>query len=102
MHSHSSFVKNGFYSCLNIHHHQTLKTSSGKIIDSIALNGTTKFEDVIAGSVNTNGDCDGAYFTDGKLEYSNVVVMYSITLTIRNEMNSLYIDMLTKICETER
>lgn len=93
MHSHASMVKGSFQSfikeihrdeCLNIHHHQTLKTSSGLIIEGIALNGTTKFVDVVAGTINTNSDCTGAYFSDSRNEYADVVVQYSITLTIRD------------------
>lgn len=91
--SHSAMVRGSFQSfikeihrdeCLNIHHHQTLKTSSGLIIDNIALNGTTKFVDIVAGSINQNAECSGAYFTDSKNEYANVVVQYSITLTVRD------------------
>lgn len=93
MHSHASIAKGSFQSfikeihreeCLNIHHHQTFKTSSGIIIEDISLNGTTKFIDTVAGRINTLGECEGAHFIDSRIEYFDVVVQYSVTLTVRD------------------
>lgn len=93
MHSHASMVRGSFQSfikeisreeCINIHLHQSLKTSTGLIIQDIALNGTTQFVDIVAGKINSLGDCQGGYFTDSRNEYAEVVVQYSVTLTVRD------------------
>lgn len=93
MHSHASMMRNTIYTfikelsrdeCLNIHRHGSLKTSSGGIIADIKPNATTKFGDAVAGYVDGNPNCQGEYFTDGRNDYHNAVVQYSITLTIRD------------------
>lgn len=98
MHSHSSMVRGAFNTfikeisreeCLNIHRHRSLKTISGRIVDNILANGTTKFDDVAAGHVDGSANCKGGHFTDGKNEWDNVVVQYSITLAIRDFSTSV-------------
>lgn len=108
MHSHSSMVRGSFSSfikeipreeCLNIHRHRSLKTQTGLIIDNIALNGTTKFIDIVAGSINSNAECQGAFYTDGKNEYDSVIVQFSITLVIRDFTASVYASRDTVLIE---
>lgn len=98
MASHASMVKNTIYTfikelsredCLNIHRHGSLKTASGKIVANIKSNDTTTFWDAVAGSVDGQPNCQGEYFTDGRNEWHNAIVQYTVTLRIRDFSTSV-------------
>lgn len=93
MHSHSSLVKGALRTfikeitrdeCLKIHLHGSLRTITGLIVDNIKPNASTMFHDETAGYTFGDARCHGGRFTDGKNQWDNVVVQYSVTLTIRD------------------
>lgn len=93
MWSHASMVRNTIYSymkelsreaCLNIHRHGSYKTSTGSIIANIKANDTTNFIENVAGFVDGEPNCQWEYFSDGQVNYHNVIVQYTVALTLRD------------------
>lgn len=63
--------------------------SLSQTVQDIKVNGSTKFEDLVAGHVDGEPNCQGEYFTDGKNDWHNVIVQYAITLTLRDFTTSV-------------
>lgn len=90
MHSHSSVVAMGFQSkIITVGHDecdamQRLKTAYvyGKAINGLTSNSTLTTSLVMAGGLDSDGTCNGAYFHDGNRGWSNVVVQGILKISL--------------------
>jgi hypothetical protein len=85
-------VRNGFYSeviqigansCKDTHNKMSYTFNHGNTVNNLKINETIYTSDIIKGSVNSQGDCEGEYFKTDRQEWENVIVQakYKITLS---------------------
>lgn len=88
--SHISKVKGGFAThikelsreeCLKLHETGRI-TIGNALIDKVPRNATMNFAVTLAGSLNSDGDCNGVNYADPYGEWENVVVQADIKITL--------------------
>lgn len=93
MFSHLSMVPGGLSTfiadisqeeCTKIHEFGSYKLQNGRIIAGIKPNSSTRYTEVIAGTIDSNGNCEGASYTFGANSWSKVIVIHAMEFTITN------------------
>lgn len=94
MHSHVSIVKGGMSEylletshtrCLRLFNEGTLAIgNAGDVIDQIRPNQTTTRSITIAGTVNNDGSCKGAQYSDPYGTWDDVVVLALVRITLKS------------------
>lgn len=91
MFSHLSIVAGGISTfiadiskenCLIIHSKGIYALQNNRILADIKSNATSRYSEIVAGSVDTNGNCEGVPYSFGSNSWNKVVVMHSLEITI--------------------
>ena len=101
MFSHLSLVPGGFSTfiadiskedCLKIHQYGTFKLENGRIISDIKKNSSSRYSEVVAGSLDLAGNCEGIPYTYGSRSWEKVIVMHALELTIADYSSTVRLD----------
>lgn len=65
-----------------MHMDEQIMMGPGTLLTRLRLNGTYSTSVTLAGSLEKDGDCDGAQYSDQYTTYKNVVVEASITISL--------------------
>lgn len=93
MFSHSSMISNGLLTyvhylgrdaCLEIHKTRTFRNFYGHVLNEVLPNSTSRFSIELAGSLSSNGRCNGAKFVENGITYHSVTVQADIALHVRD------------------
>ncbi|APG78725.1 putative glycoprotein [Hubei chuvirus-like virus 3] len=91
MHSHSSEVRGGLLSyvkimgkseCESLHKELRMAISHSSIIDGLRPNSTSTHSVTLAGSINSDGKCEGSDYSDLYGSWARVVVSATVTITL--------------------
>ncbi|XP_048511828.1 uncharacterized protein LOC125501065 [Athalia rosae] len=94
MHSHTSITAHGRQAyikevsreaCSRRHEYGIAEIAPNKPLTNIPQNGTTRLEITLAGNVEPDGTCEGAFYDDLYGQWSNVVVQAIIKITLSSQ-----------------
>ncbi|XP_071576447.1 uncharacterized protein, partial [Temnothorax nylanderi] len=102
MHSHISLVKNGmseylmetpYQRCLHLFTEGTLPIgNAGDVVDQIKPNSTTSRSVTLAGTVQHDGSCKGAQYSDPYGTWDDVVVQAIVRITLKSSFAPVKLD----------
>lgn len=77
--------------CMKIHQHHSYRLPNGRIIDNLRGNSSITHTEVIAGSLDIEGNCQGVPFTSGSFSWNSVIVMRAMEFTISDYPSSVHL-----------